>query len=187
MAEIQHYIRPGARAHLVGIGGVSMAPLAEVLQGRGLKITGSDLHESPAVDRLRSLGIPVTMACEMFDETDVLKRGAGTLLNARLIPLIADFLRAVKNVMGQRGIHAPVAIVRSDGSLMSEEAHKTHGASWYVPFHGPPASSAFQRSRDTGWPAQIRESPAWKPGTAFRPGTGRRCPLPGQRCPRTIL
>ncbi len=70
----------------------------------------------------KELGIPVTMACEMFDETDVLKRGAGTLLNARLIPLIADFLRAVKNVMGQRGIHAPVAIVRSDGSLMSEEA-----------------------------------------------------------------
>ena len=61
MSEIQDYIRPGARAHLVGIGGVSMAPLAEVLLGRGVAVTGSDLHESGTVDRLRSLGIPVTI------------------------------------------------------------------------------------------------------------------------------
>ena len=32
---IKNYIRPGLRAHLVGIGGVSMAPLAEVLLGKG--------------------------------------------------------------------------------------------------------------------------------------------------------
>jgi N-methylhydantoinase A/oxoprolinase/acetone carboxylase beta subunit len=66
------------------------------------------------------LGIPVTTAYEMFDEVDVLKRGAGTLLNARLIPLIDEFLRAVKHVLKERGLHIPVAIVRSDGSLMSE-------------------------------------------------------------------
>ncbi len=46
---IQTYIRPGVRAHLVGIGGVSMAPLAEVLHGRGVIVTGSDMHESAAV------------------------------------------------------------------------------------------------------------------------------------------
>ena len=34
--RIEEYIRPGARAHLVGIGGVSMAPLAEVLKGKGV-------------------------------------------------------------------------------------------------------------------------------------------------------
>ena len=34
---ITEYIRPGRRAHLVGIGGVSMCPLAEVLKGMGLE------------------------------------------------------------------------------------------------------------------------------------------------------
>jgi len=61
MKEIQTYIKPGLRVHLVGVGGVSMAPLAEVLHGRGVKVTGSDLHESPAVEHLRSLGISVTI------------------------------------------------------------------------------------------------------------------------------
>lgn len=33
--DIHSYIRPGAHAHLVGIGGVSMSPLAEVLHNAG--------------------------------------------------------------------------------------------------------------------------------------------------------
>ena len=41
--NIHDYIQPGRRAHLVGIGGVSMAPLAEVLKGMGMEITGSDM------------------------------------------------------------------------------------------------------------------------------------------------
>ena len=59
--RIHDFIVPGKRAHLVGIGGVSMSPLAEVLHGEGLIITGSDMKESATVDRLRSLGIPVTI------------------------------------------------------------------------------------------------------------------------------
>ena len=59
--NIEDYIRPGKHAHLVGIGGVSMAPLAEVLKGKGVEITGSDMRESDTVAHLRSLGIPVTI------------------------------------------------------------------------------------------------------------------------------
>ena len=59
--NVQDYIQPGKRAHLVGIGGVSMSPLGEVLKGRGVVVTGSDMHESAAVDHLRSLGIPVVI------------------------------------------------------------------------------------------------------------------------------
>ena len=59
--DIHSYIRPGAHAHLVGIGGVSMSPLAEVLHNAGVVISGSDLHESAAVSHLRSLGIPVVI------------------------------------------------------------------------------------------------------------------------------
>ena len=59
--NIDDYIKPGRRAHLVGVGGVSMSPLAEVLHGAGMAITGSDVHDSATVEHLRSLGIPVTV------------------------------------------------------------------------------------------------------------------------------
>lgn len=59
--NIHTYIAPGRRAHLVGIGGVSMSPLAEVLHGAGMVITGSDMREGPAVAHLRNLGIPVAI------------------------------------------------------------------------------------------------------------------------------
>lgn len=58
---IRDYIVPGKRAHLVGIGGVSMCPLAEVLRGMGLHVQGSDMTESDTVRHLRSLGIPVAI------------------------------------------------------------------------------------------------------------------------------
>ncbi|MCQ2438145.1 MAG: UDP-N-acetylmuramate--L-alanine ligase [Oscillospiraceae bacterium] len=59
MPDFSTYYHPGAKGHLVGIGGVSMAPLAEVLRGAGLEITGSDFSESDNVRHLRSLGITV--------------------------------------------------------------------------------------------------------------------------------
>lgn len=82
--------------------------------------------------------IPVTTAYDMFDELDVLKRGAGTLLNARLIPLIAEFLAAVKHVMKDRGLDIPIAIMRSDGSLMSEGMAKDYPVETLL--SGPAAS-----------------------------------------------
>ena len=59
--ELQHFIQPGKRCHLVGVGGVSMCPLAEVLHGAGVIVTGSDMNESANVQHLRSLGIQVTI------------------------------------------------------------------------------------------------------------------------------
>lgn len=58
---IREYLVPGKRVHLVGIGGVSMCPLAEVLRGMGLVVQGSDMSESDTVKHLRSLGIPVSI------------------------------------------------------------------------------------------------------------------------------
>ncbi len=43
----------------MGIGGVSMAPLAEVLLKEGLAVTGSDMQDSDTVRHLAALGIPV--------------------------------------------------------------------------------------------------------------------------------
>jgi len=59
VSELEKYIHPGARCHLVGIGGVSMSPLAMVLCGAGLSITGSDISEGPVIDRLRAMGMTV--------------------------------------------------------------------------------------------------------------------------------
>ena len=59
--NIHDYLTPGHRAHLVGIGGVSMSPLAEVLRKTGVEISGSDMNDSATVERLRSLGISVAI------------------------------------------------------------------------------------------------------------------------------
>ena len=59
VSELKRCLKPGCRAHLVGIGGVSMAPLAEVLHGMGVVVSGSDMKESKTVEHLRSLGIQV--------------------------------------------------------------------------------------------------------------------------------
>ena len=57
--EFAGYMESGKLCHFVGIGGVSMSPLAEILLGMGVNVTGSDISESPVVARLRSLGIDV--------------------------------------------------------------------------------------------------------------------------------
>jgi len=61
ISDLQTFMAPGRRCHLIGIGGVSMSPLAEVLQNMGLVVTGSDIAESAAVLHLRELGIPVAV------------------------------------------------------------------------------------------------------------------------------
>jgi UDP-N-acetylmuramate--alanine ligase len=61
MIDFVNYLSPGRKGHLVGIGGVSMSSLAEVLQGRGIVVTGSDINESPNVRTLREHGIPVAV------------------------------------------------------------------------------------------------------------------------------
>jgi UDP-N-acetylmuramate--alanine ligase len=45
--------------HFVGIGGIGMSGIAEVMQSLGYMVQGSDLSENANVDRLRGLGIDV--------------------------------------------------------------------------------------------------------------------------------
>lgn len=65
--------------------------------------------------------IPVVCGHELFSELNCLQRASSTLLNARLFPIIKEFLTAMKIAMEKRGIDADLVIVRSDGSLMSED------------------------------------------------------------------
>ncbi len=52
-------ISDNSHIYFVGIGGISMSSLAEILHKKGYKVSGYDCSSSPATDRLKSLGIPV--------------------------------------------------------------------------------------------------------------------------------
>lgn len=49
------------RVHFVGIGGIGMSGIAEVLLTQGFTVTGSDAQESRVLDRLRSRGARITV------------------------------------------------------------------------------------------------------------------------------
>ncbi len=59
MIEFDNFLSPGRKGHLIGIGGVSMSSLAEVLKGMGITVTGSDINEGRNVDELRANGFTV--------------------------------------------------------------------------------------------------------------------------------
>ena len=47
--------------HFVGIGGIGMSGIAEVLYNLGYSVQGSDLSDSANVKRLRDLGIKIML------------------------------------------------------------------------------------------------------------------------------
>ena len=77
--DFEQYMTKDKKGHLVGIGGVSMSPLAEVLKGLGLDIRGSDMNDSEKVEYLRSIGIDVKIghsAGNLAPDTDFVIRTA---------------------------------------------------------------------------------------------------------------
>jgi UDP-N-acetylmuramate--alanine ligase len=55
-------VDPGAgRVHFIGIGGISMSGLAEILASEGIYVTGSDDKDSENTARLRNMGIAVSV------------------------------------------------------------------------------------------------------------------------------
>ena len=62
------------KIHFVGIGGIGMSGIAEIMLNRGFQITGSDMSESATTERLQSLGIPVAIGHSEsnLSEADVL-------------------------------------------------------------------------------------------------------------------
>jgi UDP-N-acetylmuramate--alanine ligase len=64
--------------HFVGIGGVGMSGIAEVLHNEGYHVTGSDMNENRAISHLRTLGILVCIGhqAENINSADVVVRSA---------------------------------------------------------------------------------------------------------------
>lgn len=67
----------------------------------------------------QELSVPCICGHDLFQDLNVLRRGSSALLNARLIPVIQDFIAAINIALKERGLALPIVIVRSDGSLMS--------------------------------------------------------------------
>jgi len=61
------------RIHLIGIGGISMSGIAEILHAKGAIITGSDMQENKTIDMLREKGISVTIGenKNLIDNIDI--------------------------------------------------------------------------------------------------------------------
>lgn len=61
------------KIHFIGIGGISMSGLAEILLSRGYKVSGSDRNASPLTDKLESLGAKIYIghSADNIQDTDV--------------------------------------------------------------------------------------------------------------------
>ena len=51
----------GRSFHLIGVGGAGMSVVAQLLAEEGAAVTGSDSHDGPALDRLRRIGVGVSV------------------------------------------------------------------------------------------------------------------------------
>ena len=57
----QFQLDPAHRYHFVGIGGIGMSAIAQILLARGFRVSGSDAKDSPMLERLHQLGAQVSV------------------------------------------------------------------------------------------------------------------------------
>jgi len=62
---------------------------------------------------------PVVCGHQMTSQLNSIKRAATATLNARLMPLISDLVKAVQKVLADKSISAPLMIVKGDGHIMN--------------------------------------------------------------------
>ena len=140
MSEIQKMGEMGTvrHVHMVGIGGIGMSSIAEVLIRRGFTLTGSDLRKSDVTARLEELGATVHEghAAEHVQDADVVvyssavKRPEDNPETAealrRLIPIIkrsemlGELMRAKRGV-GIAGTHGKTTTTTMAG-LVAQHA-----------------------------------------------------------------
>lgn len=77
-------------------------------------------HELAAAEVIRTVtGKPVTLSHHLSARLNGPKRAVTAVLNARLISIIDGLVRTTETALLQRGVHAPLMVVRGDGSLVS--------------------------------------------------------------------
>jgi UDP-N-acetylmuramate--alanine ligase len=108
-------IVPGGRYHFVGIGGAGMSGLAAVMLDAGVQVSGSDLKENEAIQRLKSAGAQIHVGHNPY------------LLDERVDQVIISSAIDEENVEVQaarkrdlpvvRRLHALASILRSYRSI----------------------------------------------------------------------
>src|SRR5208282_1301839 len=125
-------------AHFIGIGGIGMSGIAEILLNLGMKVSGSDLRRGPVTDRLAQLGatiyeghnaanvagatVVVTSSAVHTDNREVLEAQA---LKIPVIPraeMLAELMRlkygiAIAGMHGKTTTTSMVASVLAAGGL----------------------------------------------------------------------
>ncbi len=77
-------------------------------------------HELAASRLLRDrTGRPVTCSHQLSAQLNGPKRAVTAVLNARLIAIVHDLVGTTERTLLEHGIHAPLMVVRGDGSLVS--------------------------------------------------------------------
>ncbi len=79
-------------------------------------------HEEAAYHAIAAVtDLPVVLGHQLSTQLGSIQRATTATLNASLMAILKDFILAVNQAMAQRGIHAPLMVVRGDGTLMGAE------------------------------------------------------------------
>jgi N-methylhydantoinase A/oxoprolinase/acetone carboxylase beta subunit len=97
-------------------------------------------HEKTVKEIIHALtDVPVVCGHELSSKLNFIRRAYTAVLNARLMPVVDDLLRSVENVLKRFHIHAPVYIVRGDGSLIETSVARERAIETIL--SGPAASA----------------------------------------------
>jgi UDP-N-acetylmuramate--alanine ligase len=132
------HLAPTQRVHFIGIGGIGMSGIAEILLTMGYAVSGSDLRSSPATERLATLGATIyeghaaanAAACDVVVASSAVSAANPEIVQARLrkVPVIqraemlAELMRlkygiAVAGMHGKTTTTSMIAAVLSGGGL----------------------------------------------------------------------
>ena len=79
-------------------------------------------QESQAAEMAQEMSsLPVVMGHTLTGELGIKERTTTAILNAKLLPIINDFLTAVEDTLASRGIDARILVFKGDGGLMTIE------------------------------------------------------------------
>ena len=125
-------------AHFIGIGGIGMSGIAEILLNLGMKVSGSDLRRGPVTDRLAQLGatiyeghdaghvagatVVVTSSAVSASNPEVLEAHARKIPVIQRAEMLAELMRlkygiAIAGMHGKTTTTSMVASVLSAGGL----------------------------------------------------------------------
>jgi UDP-N-acetylmuramate--alanine ligase len=129
---------PSQRVHFIGIGGIGMSGIAEILLTMGYPVSGSDLKASPVTERLRALGATVyaghaaenARACDVVVTSSAVARDNPEVLEARArktpviqrAEMLAELMRlkygiAIAGMHGKTTTTSMIAAVLAGGGL----------------------------------------------------------------------